>query len=55
MLRSYYENPLEPLGPDDALRLAAAKTDAVTPPDETTVYTNTNFVLLGRIVERVSS
>ncbi len=54
VLRSYYENPLEPLGPDDAIRLAAAKTDAVTPPDQKTVYTNTNFVLLGRIVEMVS-
>lgn len=54
VLRAYYQNPLEPFDAQDAIRLAAAKTDQFSPPDQKTVYTNTNFVLLEQIVEKVS-
>lgn len=55
VLGAYYRNPLEPFGATDAIRLAAAKTDAFSLPDQKTVYTNTNYVLLEQVVERVSA
>lgn len=54
VLASYYENPLAPFTAQDAIRIAASKTDQFTPPDEKTVYINTNYVLLERIVQKVS-
>lgn len=54
VLGTYYRRPLGPFTAQDALRLAAAKAAAFTAPAEQTVYTNTNYVLLERIVERVS-
>ena len=54
VLAAYYENPLEPFTAQDAIRIAASKTDQFTLPDQKTVYINTNFVLLEQIVERVS-
>ncbi|MFB9991556.1 serine hydrolase domain-containing protein [Deinococcus oregonensis] len=54
VLNGYYHRPLEPFTAQDALRLAAARAASFTPPQQKTVYTNTNFVLLQQIVERVS-
>lgn len=54
VLGAYYERPLAPFTAQDAVRIAAAKTDQFTPPDQKTVYTNTNFVLLEQIVQEVS-
>lgn len=54
VLGASYRRPLAPFTAQDALRLAAAKAASFSAPDEKTVYTNTNYVLLERIVERVS-
>ncbi|GGO41355.1 serine hydrolase domain-containing protein [Deinococcus humi] len=54
VLAAYYRRPLAPFTAQDAVRLAAAKVASFTAPDEQTVYTNTNYVLLEQIVERVS-
>lgn len=54
VLGAYYRRPLEPFTAQDAIRLAAEKASAFIPPNQKTVYTNTNFVLLEQIVERVS-
>jgi D-alanyl-D-alanine carboxypeptidase len=54
VLGAYYERPLAPFTAQDALRIAASKTDQFTPPDQKTVYINTNFVLLEQIVQKVS-
>lgn len=54
VLAAYYENPLEPFSAQDGIELAAAKADGLIPPDQKSIYTNTNFVLLQQIVEKVS-
>ena len=54
VLGAYYQRPLETFTAQDALRLAAARAASFIPPQYKTVYTNTNYVLLERIVERVS-
>jgi D-alanyl-D-alanine carboxypeptidase len=54
VLGAYYRRPLATFTAQDALRLAAAKAASFTAPNEQTVYINTNYVLLERIVERVS-
>lgn len=54
VLGAYYRRPLAPFTAQDAVRLSAAKAVSFTAPAEQTVYTNTNYVLLERIVERVS-
>ncbi|WP_412030165.1 serine hydrolase domain-containing protein [Deinococcus yunweiensis] len=54
VLEAYYRRPLAPFTAQDAIRLAAAKAASFSAPDAQTVYTNTNYVLLEQIVERVS-
>ncbi len=55
VLGAYYQNPLEPFSAQDAIGLAAAKAEQFIPSDQKTIYTNTNFVLLEQIVEKVSA
>lgn len=51
----YYANPLTTLGAEDMIARAAAMPIAqFATPDTKTVYTNINFALLERIVEKVS-
>lgn len=54
VLRSYYQKPLAPFSAEDAVRIVVSKADTFTPPNQKTVYTNTNYVLLRKIVEKVS-
>ena len=54
-LAEYYANPLTTLGAEDVIARAAATPIAqYVAPDTKTVYTNVNFALLERIVEKVS-
>ncbi len=54
LLEWYYHNRLAPFGPQDAIRLTAAQASKFTPPNQKTVYINTNYVLLAEIVEKAS-
>lgn len=54
VMNAYYDTPLEPFDAADAITISAAKTSDFTPPNEKTIYTNVNFVLLEQIVEKVS-
>lgn len=50
----YYANPLLALTPDDMIARSAARVAEFVPPNTTTRYTNTNFIILERIVEKAS-
>ncbi len=54
VMTAYYNEPLEPFSAEDAIAISAGNVDGFTPPDEKTVYINTNFVLLEQIVQKVS-
>jgi D-alanyl-D-alanine carboxypeptidase len=54
VMSAYYQSPLEPFTAEDAIAVAASKANAFSPPDQKTVYINTNFVLLEQIVQKVS-
>lgn len=45
---------LEDITAEDMIALAAERAEAFVPPDQTTVYTNVNYMLLDEIVRRVS-
>ena len=53
-LKQYYDNPLESVTNEDIIEAAAAKTDQFEPPDQETKYTDTNYNILGAILEKVS-
>jgi D-alanyl-D-alanine carboxypeptidase len=53
-LKQYYDNPLENLTNEDIIEATAAKADQFEPPDQKTVYTDTNYNILGAILEKVS-
>lgn len=53
-LDEYYANPLIRLTPDQMIARAAARPSEFVPPNTTTRYNNTNFMILERIVEKVS-
>jgi D-alanyl-D-alanine carboxypeptidase len=53
-LKQYYDNPLENLTNEDIIEATAAKADQFEPPDQETVYTDTNYNILGAILEKVS-
>jgi D-alanyl-D-alanine carboxypeptidase len=55
VMTAYYDKPLEPFSADNAVAVSATKTAEFSPPDEKTVYINTNFVLLEQIVTKVSA
>jgi len=51
----YVADPLLPgWSPYDALEIIRAHADEATPPDQATVYSNSEYVLLGLIIERVT-
>lgn len=54
VMEAYYHDPLEAFSAQDSIRLAAAKVTMSSPPNQQTVYINTNYVLLQQIIERVS-
>jgi D-alanyl-D-alanine carboxypeptidase len=53
-LKQYYDNPLENVTNEDIIEATAAKADRFEPPDQETVYTDTNYNILGAILEKVS-
>ena len=53
-VKQYYDNPLENVTNEDIIEAAAAKADQFEPPDQETKYTDTNYNILGAILERVS-
>lgn len=53
-LKQYYDNPLEQMTNEDVIKAAASKADQFEPPDQETKYTNTNYNILGAIIEKVS-
>jgi D-alanyl-D-alanine carboxypeptidase len=53
-LKQYYHNPLEQVTNEDVIKAAASKVDQFEPPDQETKYTNTNYNILGAIIEKVS-
>ncbi len=53
-IKQYYDNPLENVTNEDIIEAAAAKADQFEPPDQETKYTDTNYNILGAILERVS-
>jgi D-alanyl-D-alanine carboxypeptidase len=54
-LARYAADPLLPgWSPYDALEIIRAHADEATPPDQATVYSNSEYVLLGLVVERVT-
>ena len=53
-LEEYYDNPLIELTPDQMIARSAAHAAQFGPPNTTTRYNNTNFMMLERIVEKVS-
>ena len=54
MIKQYYDNPLENVTNEDIIRATAAKADQFEPPDQETKYTDTNYNILGAILEKVS-
>ncbi len=51
----YAADPLLPgWSPDDVLEIIRAHADEATPPDRATVYSNSEYVLLGLVIERVT-
>jgi D-alanyl-D-alanine carboxypeptidase len=53
-LKQYYDNPLESVTNEDIIEAAAAEADQFEPPDQETKYTDTNYNILGAILEKVS-
>jgi D-alanyl-D-alanine carboxypeptidase len=53
-LKHYYDNPLESVTNEDIIEAAAAEADQFEPPDQETKYTDTNYNILGAILEKVS-
>ena len=53
-IKQYYDNPLENVTNEDIFRATAAKAEQFQPPDEETKYTDTNYNILGAILEKVS-
>ena len=53
-IKQYYDNPLENVTNEDIIRATAAKAEQFEPPDEETKYTDTNYNILGAILEKVS-
>jgi D-alanyl-D-alanine carboxypeptidase len=53
-LKQYYDNPLQSVTNEDIIEAAAAKADQFEPPDRETKYTDTNYNILGAILEKAS-
>ncbi len=53
-IKQYYDNPLQSVTNEDIIEAAAAKADQFEPPDQETKYTDTNYNILGAILEKVS-
>jgi D-alanyl-D-alanine carboxypeptidase len=53
-IKQYYDNPFENVTNEDIIEAAAAKADQFEPPDQETKYTDTNYNILGAILEKVS-
>ncbi len=54
-LARYAADPLLPgWAPHDVLEIIRAHADEATPPDQATVYSNSEYVLLGLVIERVT-
>jgi D-alanyl-D-alanine carboxypeptidase len=53
-LKRYYDNPLQSVTNEDIIEAAAAKADRFEPPDRETKYTDTNYNILGAILEKAS-
>jgi D-alanyl-D-alanine carboxypeptidase len=53
-LKQYYDNTFENVTNEDIIEAAAAKADQFEPPDQETKYTDTNYTILGAILEKVS-
>ena len=50
----YIADPTLPWTVDDSLAIVRAHASEATPPNQTTVYVNTNFVVLGLVIEKVT-
>jgi D-alanyl-D-alanine carboxypeptidase len=53
-IKQYYDNPFENVTNEDIIEEAAVKADQFEPPDQETKYTDTNYNILGAILEKVS-
>jgi D-alanyl-D-alanine carboxypeptidase len=53
-LKHYYDNPFQNVTNEDIIEAAAAEADQFEPPDQETKYTDTNYNILGAILEKVS-
>ena len=53
-LKQYYDNPQENVTNEDIINATAAKADQFEPPDQKTEYSDTNYNILGAILEKVS-
>lgn len=53
-LKQYYDNPLQNVTNEDIIEATAAKADQFEPPDQQTEYSDTNYNILGAILEKVS-
>ena len=53
-IKQYYDNPMESVTNEDIIEATAAKADQFEPPDQETKYTDTNYNILGAILEKVS-
>lgn len=53
-LAEYFADPTAPVTAEDVIARSATRASEFTNPDEKTVYANINYVLLERIVEKVS-
>ena len=53
-LKQYYDNPQQNVTNEDIIEATAAKADQFKPPDQETEYSDTNYNILGAILEKVS-
>lgn len=53
-LQQYYDNPQQNVTNEDIIEATAAKADQFEPPDRKTEYSDTNYNILGAILEKVS-
>ena len=53
-LKTYYNNPEMQVSAEESIEMSARKADSFKEPDRETVYCNTNYVLLGEIVRKVT-
>jgi D-alanyl-D-alanine carboxypeptidase len=53
-LRHYYDNPQQNVTNEGIIEATAAKADQFKPPDQETEYSDTNYNILGAILEKVS-